>query len=69
METKMTTSNEHRKLPAHVLRRIAVAADADPRSVQRVFAGEHLRGSVDERIRRAIDAAELGHLIKSGEAA
>jgi hypothetical protein len=46
--------------PLHVLRRVAAAADADPRTVARFLAGEHIRsGAVAERIARAVSDAGL----------
>jgi hypothetical protein len=48
------------RVAAHVERRIAVEADADPRSVRRVLAGQSLRvGAVEERIKRAAAAANI----------
>jgi hypothetical protein len=41
-------------IPAGQLRRIAVDADADPRSVRAVLRGRRLRGMVDDRVRRAL---------------
>lgn len=43
---------------AALLRELAVAASADPRSVQRVLRGETVRGMADGRIRRVL--AERG---------
>lgn len=39
------------------IREIAVTAQADPRTVKRVLAGEDVRGIVKDRIKRAIDAS------------
>lgn len=47
-------------LPLHVLRRIAAAADADPRTVARFLRGEAIRGgAVAERVARAVADAGL----------
>lgn len=46
-----------RQLSAAALRRIAVAAAADPRTVARVVAGLYVRGDVGDRIRSALAAA------------
>jgi hypothetical protein len=43
-----------RRLPAHVAREIAVAALADPRSVQRVVAGLPTKAATRARIMRAL---------------
>jgi hypothetical protein len=49
-----------KKLPVHLARRIATAAgDADPRTVQKVYAGKPVRGAVGDRIRSALRAAGL----------
>jgi hypothetical protein len=45
------------RLPAHVLRRLAVAADCDPRSVQRAIEGERVQPLLLERIARALERA------------
>jgi hypothetical protein len=42
----------------HMVRKLSVRADADPRSVVKVLSGGIVRGSVDERIRVAM--RELG---------
>jgi hypothetical protein len=42
------------KLPAHRLRRVAVAADVDPRAVARVVAGLSTRPAMYERIVAAL---------------
>jgi hypothetical protein len=47
-----TTARRH--LPAHIAREIAVAAQADPRSVQRVVAGQPTKGAIRDRILRAL---------------
>jgi hypothetical protein len=47
-------------IPPHVLRRLAAAADADPRTVGRFLRGERIRvGAVAERIARAVAAAGI----------
>jgi hypothetical protein len=43
-----------RELHWAALREVAVAAQADPRTVQRVLRGENVRGSVRDRIERAL---------------
>ena len=43
-------------LDPHRLRALAVAAHADPRSVRAVLRGHRLRGSVDTRVRAALEA-------------
>ena len=47
-----------RRLPVHLARKVAVTADADPRSVFKVYAGEPVRGMAGDRIRAAL--RELG---------
>jgi hypothetical protein len=47
------------KLPAHKLRELAVEAHADPRTVQKVYAGLPVRGAVVERVKAALRAATL----------
>jgi hypothetical protein len=48
------------KLPEHVRRQIAVqASGADPRTVDKVYRGEPVRGAVAERVRAALEAAGL----------
>lgn len=44
------------RLPAHIVRMIAVESHCDPRTVERVLRGERARGMVDDRIRRALEA-------------
>ena len=48
------TSTPLRRLPAHVLRAVAVAAQTDPRTVARVIAGRPTQPSTRERILRAL---------------
>lgn len=50
-----------RKLPAHVLRAIAVAAQTDPRTVAKVVAGQRTQPGTRERILNALHdrAAEV----------
>lgn len=50
--------NASTKLPAHEVRRISVAAGADPRTVQRVLRGETVRPMCAQRIADAL--ATLG---------
>lgn len=55
----MTERKDPRPLPAHVERKIAVAAECDPRTVRRALLGLPVRsGMTLERIRRAL--RELG---------
>jgi len=43
--------------PPHIIRRLAAAADADPRTVRRFLQGKAIHGSaVAERIARAVAA-------------
>lgn len=44
---------------AHVIRRLAVEASADPRTVLRVLQGAPVRGAVRERIDRVLRAHGL----------
>jgi hypothetical protein len=43
-----------RKLPAHIERAIAVAAQTDPRTVGRVVAGKPTRAATRDRILKAL---------------
>ena len=52
-----------RTLAAHVLRRVAVASDSDPRSVRKVIAGERVLPRVREKIVRALKDQGFGHLV------
>ena len=54
------------KLPAHVLREVAVAADTDPRTVAKFVAGEKIRGLCAKRIERALRARGLQVLAEVG---
>jgi hypothetical protein len=47
------------KLPAHVVRRISVDAEVDPRTVVRVVAGARTKGATRERVIRALKSAGL----------
>ena len=49
-----STTDTPRVPAAHILRRVAVLADVDPRSAGRYFRGEPLRESVRERVQRAV---------------
>lgn len=42
------------KCPAHTIRKIAVYAEADPRTVRRFLDGKTIRPCVRERIERAL---------------
>jgi len=50
----MQTKTKRRHLPAHIAREIAVAAQADPRSVQRVVSGLPTKGAIRDRILRVL---------------
>lgn len=58
----MDENTATKKVPAHILRELAVEAQADPRTVERVIAGGRARGMVDDRIRAAI--GKRGIIIK-----
>lgn len=47
-----------RRLPSHVARAIAVAAQTDPRTVARVIAGQPTRAATRDRIVRALHDRE-----------
>jgi hypothetical protein len=59
MVTDEELGDEARRLPAHELRRVSVAAGVDPRTVARVIAGAATRGLQRERVERALRAT--GH--------
>lgn len=46
-------------VPAHVILRIAVAADVDPRTVKKFCEGKDVKGRPRERIERALREAKL----------
>ena len=48
-----------RDVDTAMIRRLAVEADADPRTVRRVLRGERVRGMVDRRVRRVLAAHDL----------
>lgn len=48
-----------KKIPTHKLRKLAVEAEADPRTVQKVYEGKTVRGLALERVRRVLAAAGL----------
>lgn len=54
---------EQRRLPAHTLRALSVAAECDPRTVARVVAGAPTKGVRRERVERALREAGLEHLV------
>jgi DNA-binding LacI/PurR family transcriptional regulator len=56
-----------RKLPQHQVLEVAVRAQADPRTVRRVVAGQEVRASVKERIERAIRELGFGAAPPAGE--
>lgn len=51
------------RLAAHDLRRVAVTADADPRTVARVVAGERVQRVTLARVLAALRAEGFAHLI------
>lgn len=57
--TKASSLPRAEPVPAHLLRRISVEADVDPRTVARVIAGSPTRGIQRERIERACRAAGI----------
>ena len=61
----MRKSNQAPALPAHKVRKIACAAEADPRTVYKVINGEPTRHQPRERVERALKAAGLEHLIRT----
>jgi hypothetical protein len=60
------TVDEARRLPAHQLRRISVAAEVDPRTVARFIAGAPTKGLHRERVERALRDAGFAHLCAAG---
>lgn len=58
MNDRRSIDKRPRTLPAHALRAVAVAAQADPATVRRVLRGERVRGMVAERIRVALAERE-----------
>lgn len=50
-------------LATHVIRRVAVASDSDPRSVRKVIHGERVLPRVRERIVQALKDLGFGHLV------
>jgi hypothetical protein len=48
-----------KRLPRHVVIRIAGSSDADPRTVQKFCDGDEIRGAVKERIEKALAAAGI----------
>jgi hypothetical protein len=55
---------EQRRLPAHTLRALSVAAKCDPRTVARVVAGVPTKGVRREGVERALREAGLEYLIR-----
>ncbi len=47
------------RIPEHVRRRIAVAAEVDPRTVKKFCEGKPVKGMPSERIARALRAEHL----------
>lgn len=60
------TSKSTRRTPlaAHLVRAVAVAAPADPRSVRKVLLGEPVAVMTRERIVRALRERGLDHLMR-----
>ena len=52
-------------LDAATKRRLAVAAECDPRSIDRYLRGELQRGTVAARVARALGELGLGHLVRA----
>jgi hypothetical protein len=48
-----------RRIPAAIVRRLAVVAEVDPRTIERAYAGRPIRGSAGLRARRALVDAGL----------
>ncbi len=57
------TRKETRRLPAHIVRAIAVTAQTDPRTVANVVAGRPTKASTRERILRALHERERGEIV------
>ena len=57
--------NPTSKLPAHILREVAVAADSDPRTVARYVTGAKVRPLTAKRIERALRARGLAVLAEA----
>jgi DNA-binding LacI/PurR family transcriptional regulator len=57
-----------RTLAAHALRRVAVTACCDPRTVSRVLRNEHVLALTRERVVRALKAEGYGHLVAERDA-
>jgi hypothetical protein len=62
LAAKMETKPK-RRLTAHEERTIAVDALVDPRTVRKAIAGDYVRPMSLARIRAALDARFLGHLL------
>ena len=58
--------NAYRKLPAHLLREVAVAADTDPRTVAKYVRGGQIKPLCAKRIERALHARGLERLAPAG---
>lgn len=63
MERETDTGEKERRLPAHELRRLAVAAGCDPRTVQRVIFGRPTKGLMRERVERTLREQGLEQLL------
>jgi DNA-binding LacI/PurR family transcriptional regulator len=59
----MTTAPN--RLDAYQLRRVAVAADVDPRTVARVVAGARVQRVTRGRVEEALRAEGLAHFVRS----
>ena len=57
-----------KRLPWHVMVRLSIPADADPKTVQRFCEGEPVRGRVAERIEKALMAAGIAVIDEHGDA-
>lgn len=56
---KLAHDGDMRSLSAHDLRRVAVAAECDPRSVQAYLEGRPVRSTTEARIRRALEGLHI----------
>jgi hypothetical protein len=63
MERNKSTADEQRRLPAHELRRLSVAAGVDPRTVARVIAGAPTKGLMYDRVVKMLREQGLEQLV------
>lgn len=57
-------TNTARTLDAAMARKLAVEASCDPRTIQRVFRGEEVRGLPGKRAREVLEAHGLVQTLK-----